>query len=122
MIPSVRLKPSAKSSRSAGGGPAGRRPPSPAGRPLHPGGNMKNPAMATADTVIATITDHPAAEVAIRNPAGAGRSRMQQSRLGVAVFAATFAAGLSLEGPARAAPSDPQGAVLTDASFAPYFF
>src|SRR5260221_3393761 len=65
-----------------GRGAAGSRPPVPAGRPLHPRSDMKEPAMATADTVIATITDHTAAEVAITDPASAGRSRMQQSRPG----------------------------------------
>ena len=78
--------------------------------------------MAPANPVIATIADHPAAEVAIGNPAGAGRSRMKQSLLGVAAFAATLAVGLAAEGPARAAPIDPDGALLTDVSFAPYFF
>nr|MEA2797243.1 hypothetical protein [Phenylobacterium sp.] len=79
--------------------------------------------MAPANTVIATITNHhPAAGVAIANPAGAGRQRMKQSLLGLAAFAATLAVGLSAEAPARAAPIDSQGAVFTDAAFAPYFF
>src|SRR5258706_8845539 len=94
-----------------GRGAAGSRPPVPASRPLHPRSDMKEPAMAAADTVIATITDHPAAEVAIENPAVAGRQRMKRSLLGVAVFAATLAVGLSVEEPAQAVPIDRQGAV-----------
>ncbi|MDB5463839.1 MAG: hypothetical protein JWP23_2228, partial [Phenylobacterium sp.] len=44
---------------------------------------------------------------------------MKLSLLGAAVFATTLAGGLSAQGTALA---DPQGAVLTQASFLPYMF
>src|SRR5260221_5450580 len=59
-----------------GRGAARSRPPVPAGPPLHPRSDMEGPAIATAGTVIATITHHPAAEGPVRHPARARRLPM----------------------------------------------
>jgi hypothetical protein len=78
--------------------------------------------MAAANTDIETIADHPAAVVTIGNPRGAGQRRMKQSFLAVAVFAATLAGGLAVQGTALAAPINLPDPGLTQASFQPYLF